>query len=191
MNRDEFVSELESLRRKVTELQDLQSKYEAMAEAFDGLIYKYRSLVDASPDPILMYDLKGDLISVNQNAAELLGLASPEDFIREVQTIGNLLDQGDRERAFANFARTLKTGTSEKNEYLARWRDGQTWPVEVNSSIVRGADGKPEFFVSVVRDITDRKKAEESLRSSEATLRSLLQAAPIGIGQVSADRVLG
>src|SRR5512136_96945 len=166
MNQDELIRELERLRCQIAELQELKVKYEAMGEAFDSLIYKYRSLVDASPDPILMYDHKGNLISVNQKAAELVGLDSPEDFIREVKNIGHLLDQGDRERAFANFARTLKTGLSAKNEYLARWRDGNSWPVEVNSAMVRGADGEPMGFVSVVRDITDRKKAEEAVRAS-------------------------
>ena len=191
MNQEDLVRELESLRCKVAELQELKAKYESMSKAFEGLVYKYRSLVDASPDPIIMYDLNGDLVSANQKAAELLGLTSPEEFIREVKNIGNLLDQGDRERAFANFEHTLRTGHSTKNEYLARWKDGQTWPVEVNSAVVRGADGKPEVFISVVRNITDRKMAEDTLRASEATLRSLLQAAPIGIGRVSADRILG
>jgi two-component system, cell cycle sensor histidine kinase and response regulator CckA len=44
---------------------------------------------------------------------------------------------------------------------------------------------------ALLKEVIERTRAEEALRDSEATLRTLLQAAPIGIGQVSADRTLG
>ena len=181
MSQDELLRELESLRGKVAELQELKAKHEAMIEAFDRLAYKYMSLVDASPDPIIMYDLQGNLISVSQKAAELVDLDSPEDFIREVKNVGKLLDQRDRERAFANFGRTLKAGMSEGNEYLIRWKDGRVLPVEVRSSVVRRADGEAVGFVSVLRDITGRKKVEELLRSSEERYRQITECSLTGI----------
>jgi two-component system, cell cycle sensor histidine kinase and response regulator CckA len=181
MNQDELIRELESLRFKAAELQELQAKYEAMAEAFDRMAYKYTSVVDASPDPIIMYDLHGNLISVSQKAAELVDLESPEDFIREVKNVGDLLDQRDRERALANFGRTLKAGISKGNEYLLRWKDGRVMPVEVSSSVVRRADGEAVGFVSVVRDISERKKAQELLRASEERYRRITECSLTGI----------
>jgi PAS domain S-box-containing protein len=49
--------------------------------------------------------------------------------------------------------------------------------------------GKPLSYDGLISDITDRKHAEEALRESEATLKSIFRAAPTGIGMVS-DRVL-
>ncbi|MFC1836589.1 ATP-binding protein, partial [Thermodesulfobacteriota bacterium] len=51
--------------------------------------------------------------------------------------------------------------------------------------------GKPLRMAGTVLDITDRKEAEEAVARSEATLKTLLQAAPIGIGQVNKGLTLG
>ena len=54
---------------------------------------------------------------------------------------------------------------------------------------VLSQDGEPQYVLGISEDITDRIQAEETLRKSEATLRSIFRAAPIGIGMVK-DRIL-
>ena len=61
--------------------------------------------------------------------------------------------------------------------------------MEINSSPIYDFKGHPVAFISVVRDVSERRKAEEILKKSEAKLRSLFEAAPIGIGLVS-NRIL-
>jgi two-component system, cell cycle sensor histidine kinase and response regulator CckA len=56
---------------------------------------------------------------------------------------------------------------------------------------VEFAEAVLRIFASRAAAEIERNRAEEALRDSEATLRTLLQAAPIGIGQVTADRTLG
>ncbi len=61
-------------------------------------------------------------------------------------------------------------------------RDGQIVYAEVSVRSVHRPDGAIDYLVAVVQDITARKQAEEALKQSEATLKSILRAAPIGIG---------
>lgn len=63
-------------------------------------------------------------------------------------------------------------------------KDGTYFFVEVNSSVWRDADGKDVGNVVVARDITDRKRAEEALRDSEARFKAIAEATPVGIGVV-------
>ncbi len=93
--------------------------------------------------------------------------------MKEVRTVFDLLTDEGREKAAANFGRTLAEGHSEKNEYRIRLRDESQIDVEINSSLVRDASGEPRAFISVVRDITDRKRAEEE---RERLQMQLLQA---------------
>ena len=73
-------------------------------------------------------------------------------------------------------------------ETVHRRKDGSTFPVEVSS---RGATvGGTRTLISVVRDITERKRAEEDLRKNEATLRGILDATKESIWLFSRDGVM-
>ncbi len=121
----------------------------------------YRVLVETSPDSILAYDLSGKILAASNQTARMYGVSSTAEFLAEVGTVFALLTEEGRAAAAANFGHTLERGRSEKNEYRVRLRDGSLIDTEINSSLVRSASGEPFAFISVVRDITERKRAEE------------------------------
>ena len=134
-----------------------------------------RALVDISPDPIIVYDLEGRFLFVSRQTAALYGVDTALEFLAEVKTIGELMDAENRRRAYENFAITLAAGTSSRNEYTVHRRDGRSLQVEVHSVVVRDAAGKPLGFLSVVRDITEHKRADLALAASEARFRSMAE----------------
>jgi len=120
----------------------------------------YRTLVETSPDPIVVYDLDGKIMAVNRQAALMYGVPGPEAFLASVKSIFELLTKESRATAALNFRRTLYEGQSQKNEYMVRSYSGELIPMEINSSILRDAGGTPRAFLSVLRDITERKRSE-------------------------------
>ena len=76
--------------------------------------------------------------------------------------------------------KTLAEG-SWTGESLLRTRDGRDIPVSIVSVAPRGIDGKVEFIAAIMRDLSERKRIEESLRSSEERFQLAVQGAIDGL----------
>ena len=84
----------------------------------------------------------------------------------------------------------LTKGYSEIYEKEYRRKDGIVIPVELRTFLIKDDAGNPQGMSAIVRDITDRKQAEEKLRESEERYRALLFGAGIGVGYWSTDGTL-
>ncbi|MBD0305794.1 MAG: PAS domain S-box protein [Nitrospiraceae bacterium] len=65
--------------------------------------------------------------------------------------------------------------------------DGALRTADAAVTAIRGADGRVEFFIMQATDVTDRKRAEETLRDSEERFRGTFDQAAVGIAQIAPD----
>lgn len=133
----------------------------------------YRSLVETSPDAIVLSDLNTNILVANQRAADLYGVADPKEF--EGVSSFSLIAPEDRERAVENARKTLETGTIRNVEYRFMRKDGGSYPGEISASVIRDREGRPKAFIGMVRDVSKRKTAETGLRESELRYRTLFE----------------
>jgi PAS domain S-box-containing protein len=135
----------------------------------------YRTLIELSPDIIVVMDLDAKLLTVNQQFLksggyffdEVIGV-SAYDFISGLERI--LL-----ESKTVDF---IKKKHGSGSEYLFKKKDGQAIPLEVAASILYDDQGRPKGIIVIGRDITERKHNEEVLRQSEDTFRCTFEAIP-------------
>lgn len=138
---------------------------------------RYRAITEHSPDAIITADSKGDIILANNSATSIFGY-SKDELIGKPVTI--LMPESCRQEHLAGFERFLKTGKprliGKTYETMGKRRDGTEFPVELSLSSwqVKGE----RFFTAIIRDITERKKAEERLNESENRFRSVIDNAP-------------
>jgi len=132
----------------------------------------YRTVIQASPDAIIMGDLTGKIIHVNPQAIKISRFEDEEEMIG-LNPLENIIPE-DRERAMSNLTKTLETGITRNTEYTLIRKDGTQYPAELSNVLIRDAKGKPKAFLSIIRDITERKQAEEALRESEKRFRNTL-----------------
>jgi two-component system cell cycle sensor histidine kinase/response regulator CckA len=170
-----LLDEMAAMRRRIADLEKAEADRIAAQKAFSETEALYRTLIETSPDPIIMFAPDGSVLAANAQAARAYGTASVAELLGEVKTIFDVLASESLEAAAANLRRLISTGGPQKHEYLVRVRSGSVIPMEINSSLVRTAAGEPRAVISVVRDIADRKKTEEALRESEARFRLIAE----------------
>ncbi len=160
----------------VLDVTDLKRAELALKESEE----QYRTLVDNMQDAVFRSDNNGKLVFVTSSAARILGHPSPEAMIGLDVAHDLYFRPEDRERFIADLNRLGKVSRYELT--LKRGDTGEPVIIASNSQFYRDRNGKVLGIEGVFSDITELKKAEEELRRSEAILRSLFNATPIGIG---------
>ncbi len=133
---------------------------------------KTRAIFDAMTDGIAATDMRGHLIDANDANARMLGYASREEML--TLDSFDIVVPEEAERARAGLMKTLREGASGIIEYHLKRRDGSVFEGELNSALMRNAEGQPIGFVAMVRDITERKQVE----AERERLTAVLNASP-------------
>ena len=155
------------------------SERKRVAEALRASEERYRSMLNTSPDAVGLIDLEGRIQMVSPAVLALLRCQDEADLLGRPLT--DFLVPEDGPRALRRIGEILAGLPPSPTEYTGLRPDGTTVAVEVNSQFIRGADGRPTELVLVIRDITERKRADEALRMSEERHRSILNASPDNI----------
>lgn len=125
---------------------------------------RYRSLLEACPDAVVMLDLQGQILFASPQARKLFGL--PDGYDLQGRSIFDYVIEEDRQRFAANKIEFTKVGVRRDTDYTLRRFDATTTTVEVSSAVVREAVDRPQAVMAVIRDVTQRKRVEEALQHS-------------------------
>jgi PAS domain S-box-containing protein len=132
---------------------------------------RYQGIFDASPDLIYVTDLRGIVVEANRALCERLGLSPTEVCGRHYMDFF----AGQDRTELAQAVQTLRAGHMVRGLHVrAGLPGGKTWDYEVNAIPLRDADGTVTGTLSVARDVTDRRQAEQQVQESEARYRSLI-----------------
>jgi PAS domain S-box-containing protein len=144
---------------------------------------RYRSLVELSPEAIFVAS-EGKHVFINSAGLKLFGASSPDQIIGK--PIIEFIHPDYREIVADRMQKAVQTGIAPPavEEKFLRL-DGTEIDVEVRAAPLI-YQGKPAMQ-AVVRDISERKMAEEALRLSEQNFRDSIEKSPLGIRIVNED----
>jgi PAS domain S-box-containing protein len=171
-----FRGELESLRLSIRQMvRLLETRYQQLQEKVQELLAseaRYRVLVENTPDIIARFDRDGRYTFIN-SAVKHVSTLKPEDFIgKTVWNVGFTEEQAkERQRLIREIVESGKPVETE----LAFEGVGGPEVYEWRAFPELDATGAVQSVVSINRNITARKKAEEALRASMDQLHSLAQ----------------
>gem|GEM_PF-3485221 len=133
---------------------------------------RYRSLFEQSNDAVMILQLDGTYLQINQRMVALLGYT-----LEELNALppDQIVAPEMRDFAARAYQQLLNGDPVPTVECQYRHKEGHLITAEVNAALVRGEDGSPSYLLSVLRDITERKQAEKALRESEERFRLLAE----------------
>ena len=158
----QFLSTLCTLR-DVTERKSAEEKLRKSEE-------KYRDLIEISPDAIYVVDANGICVLGNRAGAELAGI--PEDELVGTPVTNTYLPE--ERHLFRERLAKLRTGSIVRFERQFVRKNGEIVPVEVSVSAIRGG-----YFQAILRDVSERKKAEALQAAEKRVLEMIATGVPL------------
>src|SRR5579871_3885081 len=144
----------------------------------------YRATVDNAPVGIANADRDGRFLKVNRKLCDMLGYSEAELLARGWNDIVHPEDL-PRNRTLIECVIADPAGMPpEVGERCLRKDGSAIWTV-ASLSLVRESDGRPDYVVTVLRDVTARKLAEEDLQKAQARYRATFEQAAVGIVHAS------
>jgi PAS domain S-box-containing protein len=138
---------------------------------------KYRNLLEAAPDAMVVVNQSGEIVLLNVQAEKQFGYHRDELL---AQKVTNIIPEGFAERLIADDLRSAADALAQQIgtgiELVARRKDGSEFPIELMLSPLESAEGI--LVTAAIRDISVRKEAEMRLARMEGRYRGLLEAAP-------------
>ncbi len=136
---------------------------------------KYRDLINGMNDVICVIDHDTSILDVNTTATSVLGYSREELLSKRIPDI----DVNMTPARIQHLAGSMPADKTQVFETMHRTKEGRTFPVEVSSSLV--SYGGRVVIMSISRDISERKQAEEQRRRLAERLNLATRAAQIGI----------
>ena len=145
------------------------------------------SILQASPDGVCVIDAEGTVTMVNHSLQEVFGYSSEEVVGMNVKILmpDDLADQHHNALERVVWGREPKLIGKGAVEVRGRNKSGDIFPMELSISQI--GTGKDSIFVGIIRNITERKKAERELADKEAQLRLAFDNMPAGIKFIDKD----
>jgi PAS domain S-box-containing protein len=138
---------------------------------------KYRGLMEAAPDAMVVVNQSGKIVLLNLQAEKQFGYRRDELL---GQKVTNIIPKGFAERLVADDLRSAEDALAQEIgtgiELNALRKDGSEFPIEIMLSPLESPEGT--LVTAAIRDISVRKAAEKVLAQMEGKYRGLMEAAP-------------
>src|SRR5476651_2246107 len=119
----------------------------------------HRKLIDILPDAVCLIHPKGHLLAVNSQAVTMLGYSNTRELLQK--SIFEITPAEEHKRIQTDIMVALKAGIIRNVEYTMLKKNGTAFRVELSAAVSLGFNYQPAGLLSVVRDITESKLAQD------------------------------
>ena len=164
--------EVMGIARDITDRKRIENELKTSEE-------KLRTMFTSMADGVVVTDLEGNFKDANTAVLHMFGYSSKED-IRDANGF-DFIAEKDRDLAMSDMAQLFREGLVTGRSWTFKHSSGQEFQAELSTALLKDAKGNPTDILVVMRDITERKHMEESLRESEEKLRVMFSSIADGI----------
>ncbi|MDR3553745.1 MAG: PAS domain S-box protein [Syntrophobacteraceae bacterium] len=169
-----IIGAIESIR-DVTEIRKTQEMLRVSEE-------RYRSVVENIQDVFYRTDKEGLITMISPSASRIYGLSCEKMLGMHVDSF--LMYPSEREKMLKKL---LQDGVVRDYEVILQKIDGSPIFASLTSILLKDKQGNFLGIEGIIRDIAERKRAEEALRESELRFRTIYDSVDVGLARVSTD----
>ena len=182
------VTSLQGVPHMISIARDISARHQA-EDAVRRSEALYRSILSASPDGVVVTDLTGKILMASPKILAMVGLEREEELLGKNHL--DFLFPEERERARENIGLMFQGVFTGPGEYRVAAAGGRNIVVESNAEFVRDLGGAPSRLVFIVREISDRKQAEEEHRHNIAVQMVLKEIAETALLSTTLEDLYG
>jgi len=168
----------EQLQREIEERKEAEETLQASEE-------RHRLLLEASPDPIVVYDMQGAATYVNPAFRQTFGWSDEELLGKKIDYVP---DENWAETRDA-IERMLRGEKVQSFETKRLAKGGRVLDIHLSSSLFSGQDGEPAGNIVILRDVTERRSMEETLERMRSKLLNLQESERSSIARILHDTI--
>jgi PAS domain S-box-containing protein len=125
----------------------------------------YRTLLNASPDGIFIMDLEGRITEISDIILEIFGAGDKNEFIGV--SFFHFIPNAEVKKMREILSNAKSEGLIQNIEFILTRKNQSQFICELSITLIQEADGRPDAYMAIVRDISQRKKIEQQLSRSE------------------------
>lgn len=133
---------------------------------------KYRTLIETSPDAILLLSIEGDIMLANGAAAKMHGYQSRMELMNH--SARELIAPRELDKIYKNLESVIVSGRPSYDEYIFVRTTGEQFYADLSLSILYNHDGSPKGVIGIAKDISERKKIEKELADYRLHLENIV-----------------
>ncbi len=160
-----LAEELQRLRVRVAELETAAARQDKAARVLRESEQLYRSLLETSPDCIVVTDLDGRIQMANQQAAVTHGYSGLDEMLG--LNIMDLIALEYADQCRRDIQRIIDTGSLRDHQHPLRRKDGSTFTGEFTGVLIRDEKGLAKYILYHGRDVTSRTRLQRELIESQ------------------------
>ncbi len=170
---EELKAKIERIEREnslLIQLRENEQRYKALYKLSTEAEQRYLALLDSSVDAIISYDLEGNAEYINPSFTRIFGFTLDDIKGNHV----SFLPDSEREKSTGITKNLVRAGTPIMGYETKRYtKNGETLDISISASRYNDHRGSPAGLIAILRNITERKRAERTLAESERKYRRL------------------
>ncbi len=146
---------------------------------------KFRTIFRDAPTGMAMVSLEGNFLGANKAFCDFIGYREDELIGKNYTSIMDRRDRAASAQPLKDIANQRESRKHLETRYVHK--DGQLRWGSVKSSLISDSEGKPQYIVTHLTDITERKQAQQKVTETEEKFRTIFRDAPSAMALVAPD----